>query len=186
MESGEQPRILAEELVVVLAAGWETLTTGTLGELEGCLQQALRSVGGALVERLVRPRLAGPAGTVRLVDGTRAPTSEGVVGPMWQAFWASQPLARLGLPCAIPAAPAAVLPAAVEGPPPPSAPPGDAPAPAAGGSPAGDATSIATAGKPWAKGKDFRRRAPISHRCSACMCRTTVHRCARLPVCPTD
>ena len=85
----------------------------------------------------------------------------------WQAFWASQPQARLRLLRALPTAPAAPLPAADADPPPSPAPTKDAPAPAAGGAPASGTASTATAGKPWAKGKDFRRRASIRHRRSA-------------------
>ena len=96
MDRSEQARIVAEEAVQVLstalAAEWETLTDGTLSSIEGCLQQALRRVGGALVERLARLRLATLAGTtaacprcagrVRLVDGARARALEGLVGPL--------------------------------------------------------------------------------------------------------
>ena len=85
----------------------------------------------------------------------------------WQAFWASQPQARLRLLRALPTAPAAPLPAADEDPSPLPAPTRDAPALAAGGAPASGAASSATAGKSWAKGKDFWRRASIRHRRSA-------------------
>ena len=83
----------------------------------------------------------------------------------WAAFWASQPQARLRLLRALPAAPAAPPPATGEEPQP--SPPMGAPAPPAADSPPSGAASIATAGKPWAKGKDFWRRTPIRHRRSA-------------------
>ena len=96
MDRSEQARMLAEEAVQVLSeallAEWDPLTAGTLGDLELRLQQALRRVGGALVEQLARLRLAALAqtvptcprcaGAVRLVDGARARTLEGVVGPI--------------------------------------------------------------------------------------------------------
>lgn len=95
MEHSEQARIVAEEAVQVLSAAlvaeWETLTEGTLSGIEGCLQQVLRRVGGALVEQFAQLRLAALAqtvptcprcqGAVRLVDGARPRTLEGVVGP---------------------------------------------------------------------------------------------------------
>jgi hypothetical protein len=95
--------------------------------------------------------------------------------PRWAHFWASKPLTRLRLlppPAAAPptcaiAAPAAQPPdQAVPAPPPPVP---DTPPPAS----RTDATRppvaqcIATAGKPWAKGKDYWRHRPVCHPHSA-------------------
>jgi hypothetical protein len=89
----------------------------------------------------------------------------------WDVFWASKPLHRLRLLPHAAAAPstapaAAASPASVAPSPPTLAaptPPSSATAPTP---PAGTA-HIATAGKPWAKGKDHWRRTPICHPRSA-------------------
>jgi hypothetical protein len=85
----------------------------------------------------------------------------------WATFWASRPLTRLRLlPPLAPPAPVAADPAALSAPAPPdpSTTTGDTPA-----SPhaAPTASRIATAGKPWAKGRDYWRRQPACHTRSA-------------------
>ena len=94
MDDNERAAGLAAEVAEVLAGGlagaWETLTSGDLGRIEGCLQGVLRVVGGALVGGLARRRLAALAGTDarcprcgstgRLVAGARPRTLVGLVG----------------------------------------------------------------------------------------------------------
>jgi hypothetical protein len=96
----------------------------------------------------------------------------------WAAFWQSQPQRRLRLlqprqpwtrTTAVPASTDSP-PAAPDAPTPVAAPPGP-PAPLAAATaptpPAEAPTRIPTAGKPWAKGKDYWRRSPITHQRSA-------------------
>lgn len=87
----------------------------------------------------------------------------------WEAFWRTQPLRRLR---ALPAAAAAG--AAAHAPPPPLHAEDPVPAPAAPPQAAGPAppvpapaTRIQTAGKPWAKGKDFWHHSRLGRRRSA-------------------
>jgi len=84
----------------------------------------------------------------------------------WEGFWATRPLARLRLrppPAAAPAASAAAPPATA--PPPEGAAAAPPPAPSAPLPTA--APRIATAGKPYGKGKAYWRRNPICHQRSA-------------------
>lgn len=87
--------------------------------------------------------------------------------PRWTAFWASHPLARArrlapAPPPLLATAPPVLI--AQTPPPPPVLLPASAPTPATAPP---TATRIATAGKPWAKGKDHWRHSPISHSRSA-------------------
>jgi hypothetical protein len=94
MADTERAAGLAGDVTAVLAEGWArewaTLTSTDLGQIEGCLQEVLRAVGGALVAGLARRRLAALAsrdgqcprcgGAVRLVAGARPRTLVGLVG----------------------------------------------------------------------------------------------------------
>lgn len=92
----------------------------------------------------------------------------------WDGFWATRPLARLRLlppPAPAPAACAAAPPATVtppdRGAASPPLPAAAAPPPAPSAPPSAAAPRIATAGKPYGKGKDYWRRTPICHPRSA-------------------
>jgi hypothetical protein len=85
----------------------------------------------------------------------------------WTTFWASQPLRRarrLAPPAPPVLASAPPTPASKTPPPPPILLPAPAPTPA---DPSPTTARIATAGKPWAKGKDHWRHSPIRHLRSA-------------------
>jgi len=120
------------------------------GAIESCAQHLIR-------QRQVQAGMRWSVAGAQAVASLRAVAHSG----RWDAFWREQPLRRLRLlPAPAPAAPVAP-PQATPCPPAGQALPllATAPAPAAAPSP----QRIQTAGKSWAKGKDFWRRSPIAH-----------------------